>query len=91
MSLDDEILVRNSLDGDPAALDALLRRHRPSVLRQLSRYPLPVAERTELTHKTMNAVAEQLKKCPSDGAFHRWLYRVTATTAYAHMRLKRSA
>ena len=91
LPLDDRIIVERAVSGDVEALAALLRRHHPTVVRHLQRYPFDAAEREALGQEVMQQVVRKLPSFAGDAAFTTWLYRVTANTALMRLRGSRLA
>ncbi|MCA5892517.1 RNA polymerase sigma factor [Isoptericola sp. NEAU-Y5] len=90
--IDDEVerLAAAAAAGRPAALDALLARVRPDVLRICARF-LPCAEDAEeACQDTLLALSRSIESFEGRSAFRTWLYGVAANRSRStYRRLRR--
>ena len=91
LPLDDRAIVNQAVAGDGDALAALVRRHRPTVMSHLRRYPIAPAARESITHDVLTDMVRKLSTFTGETTFTTWLYRVTANTALHHLRAHRTA
>lgn len=89
LPLDDHAVISQIVHGDGAALAALVRRHRPSVMSHLRRYPIAPAARETIAGDVMADMVRKLSTFSGETTFTTWLYRVTANSALHHMRAHR--
>jgi RNA polymerase sigma-70 factor (ECF subfamily) len=89
LPLDDHAVVTRIVHGDGDALAALMRRHRPTVVRHLRRYPFAPDARDSIAGDVMTDMVRKLATFNGETNFTTWLYRVTANTALHHMRALR--
>ena len=85
----DSSTLHDASCGDAAALDALVRRVRPAVERQLLRYPLSDEDRGDLLQATLVQIIRRVGSFRGDSSFSTWLFRVTANEALMLMRSQR--
>ena len=87
-SIDKTTLLQASR-GDTTALDALVRKLRPAVEKQLLRYPLSDEDRADLLQSTLLQIIRRVGSFRGDSSFSTWLFRVTANEALMLMRSQR--
>ena len=87
--LTDNEQVAQAQAGDEPALVTLLERYRPVVQRQLQRYPVDDADRSDLVQDALMQVIRKLGTFRGDSQFSTWLYRVTANAALMRLRSDR--
>lgn len=75
--------------GDATALGALALALRPSIEKQLLRYPLSDEDRRDLVQSTLMQVVRRVGSFRGDSSFSTWLFRVTANEALMMMRSQR--
>lgn len=85
MSSADSTLASARL-GDPAALDALLRRHYPQVLTLCTRLCGNPTDAADATQEAMIAVVRGLPGFDGRSAFSTWLYRVATNACLDELR-----
>lgn len=85
----DSELVSRAQAGEEHALVVLLERYRPVVLRQLQRYPVDDADRSDLVQEALLQVLRKINTFRGDAQFSTWLYRVTANAALMRLRSDR--
>lgn len=85
----DSKLVEMSRSGNKRALSVLLARYQPVIQRQLQRFPVEAADRSDLVQDAMLQVIRRLDTFRGDAQFSTWLYRVTANAALMRMRSDR--
>jgi RNA polymerase sigma-70 factor (ECF subfamily) len=82
-------ILDRAVAGDSAALDNVLRTIRPSVERQLLRYPVSDEDRRDLLQATLMQIVRRLGSFRAESSFSTWLFRVTANEALMLMRSRR--
>ena len=76
---DDVALVGESLAGDAAALERLVRRHQPWIYNIACRMVFDPDEAQDVTQEILIKLITRLSSYdPERGAFRTWLYRVVA-------------
>jgi RNA polymerase sigma-70 factor (ECF subfamily) len=85
----DSKLVDLARGGNQTALGVLLGRYQPVIQRQLQRFPIEAADRSDLVQDAMVQVMRRLHTFRGDSQFSTWLYRVTANAALMRMRSDR--
>ncbi len=85
----DRSLLDRVLAGDRQALEALIKQLRPSIERQLLRYPVTEEDRHDLLQATLMQVVRRIGSFRGDSSFSTWLFRVTANEALMLMRSQR--
>jgi RNA polymerase sigma-70 factor, ECF subfamily len=85
----DAELVEMAQSGNEKALITLLERYRPVIQRQLQRYPVDDADRSDLVQDALLQVIRKLGTFRGDSQFSTWLYRVTANAALMRLRSDR--
>jgi RNA polymerase sigma-70 factor (ECF subfamily) len=85
----DSKLVDLARGGNQTALGVLLGRYQPVIQRQLQRFPIDAADRSDLVQDAMVQVMRRLHTFRGDSQFSTWLYRVTANAALMRMRSDR--
>jgi RNA polymerase sigma-70 factor (ECF subfamily) len=89
---DVEQLARDAATGDPLAMQRLLRRIEPDVLRRCARYLPCRQDAEEATQDALVAVATHLPDFEWRSTFSTWLHTVVSTSALSTYRsLKRRA
>jgi RNA polymerase sigma-70 factor (ECF subfamily) len=87
---DERALVARAQRGEPEALEALARAHRPAVLR-IARHILGDPERAEdVTQDAFVRLQVSLPGFRGDAELSTWLYRVTLNLCRDHMRRRRA-
>lgn len=86
--IEQDVLER-AVAGENAALDTVLRTIRPSVERQLLRYPVSDEDRRDLLQATLMQIVRRLGSFRAESSFSTWLFRVTANEALMLMRSRR--
>jgi len=84
----DEALVRQFLDGEEAAFDELVERHRARIYGLVSRLA-GVGEADDLAQDVFVAAYRSLRTFRGEAAFGTWLYRIAIHTCSHHLRRKR--
>jgi RNA polymerase sigma-70 factor (ECF subfamily) len=87
-SIDKATLLKAS-NGEAAALSELVTRLRPTVEKQLLRYPLSDEDRHDLVQSTLLQIIRRVGSFRGDSSFSTWLFRVTANEALMLMRSQR--
>jgi RNA polymerase sigma-70 factor (ECF subfamily) len=77
----DQVLVRWAQDGELWALDALLRRYRHKLFRQVVRLVRDSAEAEDVVQESMIAAFRSIDNFRGDSAFFTWLYRIAINIA----------
>jgi len=85
----DRAMFESAVQGEAAALNAVVSTLRPHVERQLLRYPLAEEDRHDLIQSTLLQVSRRLGSFRGDSSFSTWLFRVTANEALMLMRSQR--
>jgi len=85
----DRAVFDSAVQGEAAALNAVVATLRPHVERQLMRYPLSEEDRRDLLQATLLQVVRRLGSFRGDSSFSTWLFRVTANEALMLMRSQR--
>ena len=85
----DKTILEQAANGQPAALDTLVTALRPSIEKQLLRYPLTDEDRRDLVQATLMQVIRRVGSFRGDSSFSTWLFRVTANEALMLMRSQR--
>ncbi|HSY25686.1 MAG TPA: sigma-70 family RNA polymerase sigma factor [Polyangiaceae bacterium] len=85
----DKTTLEQAANGQPAALDTLVTALRPSIEKQLLRYPLTDEDRRDLVQATLMQVIRRVGSFRGDSSFSTWLFRVTANEALMMMRSQR--
>jgi RNA polymerase sigma-70 factor (ECF subfamily) len=85
----DRGILDRAVAGDRRALDVVLRTIRPSVERQLLRYPVSDDDRKDLLQATLMQIVRRLGSFRAESSFSTWLFRVTANEALMLMRSRR--
>jgi RNA polymerase sigma-70 factor, ECF subfamily len=88
MQISQDIIV-GALNGKSGMLDELVRQVRPTVERQLLRYPVSEADRQDLLQTTLLQIVRRLSSFRGDSSFSTWLFRVTANEALMLLRSQR--
>ena len=78
--------VRRAQQGDPVALDALVRRHQEDVARVLWRFARQPSDLDDLVQDTFLRALRNLKQWRSDRPFIHWLRRIAANTGRDYYR-----
>jgi DNA-directed RNA polymerase specialized sigma24 family protein len=89
-AVDDRELVRFAIDGDKAALTALVRRHQTFVFNVALKMFGDRADAEDLTQEVLVKVVTSLRSFRGDAAFRTWLYRI-AVNHFLRTRRRRSA
>ncbi|MBB4929774.1 RNA polymerase sigma-70 factor (ECF subfamily) [Lipingzhangella halophila] len=76
-----EELARQARDGDSAALEELLRRIQPDVLRRCSRFLPYRQDAEEACQDALLRVARKIGSFKGDSRFSTWLYTVVSNSA----------
>ncbi|GAA3741812.1 RNA polymerase sigma factor [Salinactinospora qingdaonensis] len=76
-----EELVRRARGGDRRALELLLRRIRPEVLRRCARFLPYRQDAQEACRQALARVASGIERCADDSRFTTWLYTVVSNSA----------
>ncbi|MCU7730995.1 RNA polymerase sigma factor [Actinoplanes sp. KI2] len=76
--VDVESLARAASDGDPAALDLLLVRIRPEMLRACARFLPHREDAEEACQDTLFAVARGISRFDGRSTFRTWAHRIAA-------------
>lgn len=86
----DHALVVRAQSGECAALDALLRRYRPRIMRLVMRHTRNPEDAEDIVQITFLKAFRALSKFRGDSAFYSWLHRIainaTKTTLIARRR-----
>src|SRR5215469_6221806 len=82
-------LMDKAVEGDQAALSAIVTELRPHIEKQLMRYPVADEDRRDLLQATLMQVIRRLGSFRGDASFSTWLFRVTANEALMLMRSQR--
>ena len=82
-NVDEELedLARRAKDGDEAAMDDLLRRIQPEVLRRCSRFLPYRQDAEEACQDALLRVARKIGSFKGDSLFTTWLYTVVSNSA----------
>ncbi|MEL7207746.1 MAG: RNA polymerase sigma factor [Actinomycetota bacterium] len=86
---DDSTLVAAAQDGDPAALDALLRRHHDRIHAICRRLAGNEADARDATQEALLAVVRGLDRFDGRARFTTWLYRVTTNACLDELRRRK--
>ncbi len=86
--LDRDLLIRASA-GEHDALHTLVESLRPTIEKQLQRYPVSEDDRHDLLQMTLMQVMRRIGSFRGDSSFSTWLFRVTANEALMLMRSQR--
>jgi RNA polymerase sigma factor (sigma-70 family) len=79
----DERLVRECLEGDPRAWEALVRRHERLVYAVARSFRLPESDQADVFQDVFAALVKGLPRLRDARALTRWLSRTTERIAYA--------
>ncbi|MFO0660830.1 MAG: sigma-70 family RNA polymerase sigma factor [Polyangiaceae bacterium] len=82
-------LIQRAQAGERQALERLTQAIRPTVERQLVRYPLSDEDRRDVLQSTLLQVVRRIGSFRGDANFSTWLFRVTANEALMLMRSHR--
>ncbi len=86
---EDMELVRSAQEGDPGALDTLLRRHHPRLLTLCLRLTGNPADADDTCQDALVAIARGLDRFDRRSSFATWAYRVTTNTCLDELRRRR--
>lgn len=78
----DEELVAAAREGDVRALEGLLLRHEPRVLRVLRLLGVPAADREDVAQEVLLRVFRHLGTFRAGRSFGGWLYRIVVNAAH---------
>jgi len=84
--IDDAALARAAAAGDQQAFAKLVARHRPGVLRLVSRYCRDVATMEDLAQDVFVKAYLNLHSLHNGALFKSWLHRITANTCIDWLR-----
>jgi RNA polymerase sigma factor (sigma-70 family) len=88
---DDETLcVARAIDGDRAALGALLARYAPLVAAHLRRYRLSAADAADVAQTAAEHAVRAIGSLRDTSAFGAWVCRIAAHAAVGHIRRERA-
>ena len=82
-------IIARAQGGDAGSLEALALIIRPTVAKQLVRYPLSEEDRDDVLQTTLMQVMRRIGSFRGDSSFTTWLFRVTANEALMLMRSQR--
>jgi RNA polymerase sigma-70 factor (ECF subfamily) len=85
----DKSTLEKAANGHSAALATLVNALKPSIEKQLLRYPLTEEDRRDLLQATLMQVIRRVGSFRGDSSFSTWLFRVTANEALMLMRSQR--
>ena len=85
---DHDLLVR-AQDGDAAAFEALVEKHRDQVFGLAFRMTRSEADAAEITQDTFLSAYQHLPEFRGDAAFGSWVYRIAANNALMRLRHQR--
>jgi RNA polymerase sigma-70 factor, ECF subfamily len=89
VALDDATLVVRAREGDIAAFEALVRRHRVAVYRIAARILADPDSAADTAQEAFITAWRRLHDVRAEQAFAAWLYRVTVTRALSAVRTPR--
>jgi RNA polymerase sigma-70 factor (ECF subfamily) len=78
--LSDPILVRRAKDGDPAAFEALCRRHAPRVESLASHLLSNPEDAGDAAQESLTKLCTRLRQFRGDSQFSTWLHRLVVNT-----------
>jgi RNA polymerase sigma-70 factor (ECF subfamily) len=81
--------IARAQTGDSTSLEALALMIRPTIERQLLRYPLSDEDRADVLQTALMQVVRRIGSFRGDSSFTTWLFRVTANEALMLMRSQR--
>jgi RNA polymerase sigma-70 factor (ECF subfamily) len=84
------LLVQHCLDGDEAAIEALVHTYQPLVYRLAYSILGEAAEADEAAQDTFVAVLGALRSYRGDSAFKTWLYAITVNVCRGRLRKQRA-
>jgi RNA polymerase sigma-70 factor, ECF subfamily len=87
-SIDKSVLEKASR-GDTGALGSLMVSLRPTIDKQLLRYPLSDEDRRDVAQSTLMQIVRRVGSFRGESSFSTWLFRVTANEALMAMRSQR--
>jgi RNA polymerase sigma-70 factor (ECF subfamily) len=89
-SLDDDILIRAHLKGDPNAFEVLFKKYKEQVARLVYSIAKDDALVDDIVQEVFLLVYRHLAKFRQHAAFKTWMYRITVNEAFRQLgRLKR--
>ena len=74
--ISDDVYIRKAVEGDDAAFDALVKRHRSKIYEVAHRMLGNQRDAEEITHGTFSAARKHIKAFQGRTAFGTWLYRI---------------
>lgn len=89
LSIPDELLAKEALDGDDTAFERIVRRHLDPVFQFIFRLTGKTAEAEDLTQETFVKVWKKLKKYNPEQRFKTWLFTIARNTAFDFLRKKK--
>jgi RNA polymerase sigma-70 factor, ECF subfamily len=84
------LLVQHCLDGDEAAIEALVHAYQPQVYRLAYSILGEAAEADEAAQDTLVAVLGALRSYRGNSAFKTWLYAITVNVCRGRLRKQRA-
>jgi len=88
---EDAPFVARAREGDRAAFDALVVRHRSPIVRLVTRYVKDAEEARDVTQSVFLRVFENLGRFQGTSTFRTWLHRVAINVALNHRASGRAA
>ncbi len=82
----DQALVRRAVDGDSAAFEELVRRHRPLMRRYTAQIVGSAAEADDVVQEAFYSAWSRLADLREPAAVQAWLMRIAGRHAYNHLR-----
>lgn len=84
--MDDTTLISHAADGDRAAFQALVERHRPMVYRVAYQYAGNHHDADDIAQDVFIKVYQSLARFRQDAQFTSWLYRIAMNACIDHQR-----
>ena len=89
--ISDDVYIRKAVEGDDAAFDALVKRHRSKIYEVAHRKLGNQRDAEEITHGTFLAARKHIKAFQGRTAFGTWLYRIAINRCLQYRDAKETA
>ncbi len=86
----DEILAKESAEGDDASFQELMRRFLTPVFNFSRQYVRTISEAEDIAQDTFLKVWKNIKKFKPDQKFKPWIFTIARNTALDHIRKKKA-
>jgi len=90
VSVDDHRLIRNCLEGDPAAFGELVSRHQDRLFHTVVRLVENAEDARDVVQEAFLHAYQSLQSFKGDSLFFTWLYRIAVNTAISMKRKQRA-